>query len=132
MISTKFDSNCPIFSSLSSTLDKEVMIIITTIPATTKTLTTNDRHDTKEEEKRDECSVKPTDRLFGTRAISSYGAFALWTRTRESPLSPILNSFLGYKTICSRNPRKIASVFWIDTRRKHRWALWKSSAKKWQ
>lgn len=67
-----------------------------TTPTSARTPTTNDRHDAEEEEeKRDECSVKPTDRLFGTRPISSFGAFAPWTRTRGRPLSPI-----SYARLC--------------------------------
>jgi len=85
---------------------------ITMTSTTARMPTTNDRHDAEEEEKRDECSVKPTDWLFGTRPISSFGAFAPWTRTRGRPLSPISNTRLcpGNET-SGKIPRKIARRF---------------------
>jgi len=79
--------------------------------------TTNDRHDAEEEEKRDECSVKPTDWLFGTRPISSFGAFAPWTRTRGRPLSPISNARLcpgnetsGKNSVKNRATRRFSEL----------------------
>jgi len=81
---------------------------ITMTSTTARMPTTNDRHDAEEEEKRDECSVKPTDWLFGTRPISSFGAFAPWTRTsfvadfKRAPLSRQRQDFSG------KIPRKIA------------------------
>lgn len=78
-----------------------------TTSTTARTPTTNDRHDAEEEEeKRDECSVKPTDRLFGTRPISSFGAFAPWTRTRGRPLSSISNARPTGWNETSGNPAK--------------------------